>query len=341
MNNKNELEIFNGCFDLDVFECNESLAKKVFAQKSDELLNTGKTILEKIIAASPVIAELAKKLEKTEKLKLSFSDEVLQKLKDGTYRLMKEKDSGIFKAVAVGPGGIKELGNISIEQIPREIDLTQLSNAMQGMAINEKLQEISEKLEEMSKTIEGVIRGQHNDRLAMYYSGESLYREALVCIDKNMRIQLEASAIKALSDSVAALKVTLMSDIKELCEHFDFEKQRFDKKIKVEKIHEKVELINSAFSAIHDSTALKSAIYYKEGEYGAVTVTLSEYKRFLQETLDDERANILYFADENEKKYLSGVWDMRKNHLPEEIEEVKNRLSSPKEFFIEGEINDE
>ena len=61
---------------------------------------------------------------------------------------------------------------------------------------------------------------------------------------------------------------------------------------------------------------------------------LSEYKRFMEICLTEEKAHILYLADPKAKTF-DGSWNFRLNELPEKIDNTKKLLSQPQNFFLE------
>ena len=311
------------------------LANQIFSLVDRRVLEEQKSIILSLIESSPIVAELAKGLKKSERLQLVFSDEVKQKIADGTYKLMKNKDlDGVFKAVVVdSKGKTRAIADLKWEEIGNGIDFAGMTSAMQGMAIQQQLREISEKLEEMSEAIEDVLIGQHNDRLAMFLSGEAIFREALSTSDPSLKKSLTSSAILELTNASASLQASLVHEIVSVCDKYDADKRRFVG-IKGDKLKEKMYLINSSFQAIHKATTLKAAIYYHEGEYAALTTVLSDYKSFLERSLTEERVHILFGADTKEKK-IDGIWNIRKNELPERIEYTRIALSQPQNFSLD------
>lgn len=179
-----------------------------------------------------------------------------------------------------------------------------MTSAMQGMAIQQQLREISGQLQDMSAAMEDVLIRQHNDRLAMFLSGEAIYREALVSSDSSLQKSLTSASIMALTNASASLQASLVYEI------------------------------NSSFQTIHKATTLKAAIYYKEGEYQALTTVLSDYKGFLERSLSEEKAHVLYLADPYEKTF-EGIWNIRQNKLPVRIDNTRELLMQPQNYSLE------
>lgn len=86
-----------------------------------------------LVESSSAVAELAKGLKKSERLQLVFSDEVKQKIADGTYKLMKRKDAdGIFKAVVIDKKGkTRAIADLQWEEIGNGVDPASMTAAMQ------------------------------------------------------------------------------------------------------------------------------------------------------------------------------------------------------------------
>lgn len=320
----------------DVFEGAEGqLAEEIFSLADKRMDYQRKKFINSIMGVSPIVAELVKGLEKNETFKVVFSDEVRQKLKDGTYHFMKSnKAENLFKAIVVDSNNkIRANADLKLEEVCKGVDPTQLSLAMQGMAIKNELREIAEQLEEMNKTMDAILIGQHNDRLANYYSGEALYREALVTTDDSLKKQLSSAALTSLTNAVSELQVTLATYINDIFEKYDKDKEQFVG-IKSGELKKKMFLINTSFQTIHKAMTLKAAIYYQEEEYKALTTVLSEYQGFLERSLTEEKAHVLFLADPLEKD-LAGIWNIRQNELPVRIAKTKELLNKKEDYVLE------
>ncbi len=321
------------------FDEDDSLEESIFFLANKQIEKNRKDVVNNIISACPALAEIVNGLHETEQLRLVFSDEVKMGLENGIYKMMKAKDAaGGFKAIVVDQAGkIKNIPDVAVDKALVGVNSAQMAMAMQGMAIQQQLQDISEQLGEISMALNDVLAGQHNDRLAKYFAGASLYKEALSVSDDELRKDLTNSALMMLSDAYSELSVSLKYQIDKICSKYD-EKSGSLKKIKTDELCNEMVKINSSFQAIHKAIALKTAIYYKNGEYSACTTVLNEYGKFLTKTLPKEKADILYLADPNDKGF-AGVWNDRKEELPLKINQVKEKLVNLSEYRIE--INEE
>ncbi len=312
----------------------DNLEESIFYLANQQIEKERKGYINRILSACPALAEIANGLKETEHLRIIFSDEVQAGLDSGIYKMMQAKDAaGVFKAVVVNQNGkIKAIPDVVIDKAMVGINPGQMATAMQGMAIQQQLQDITEQLEEMSLALNDVLAGQHNDRLAKYYAGASLYRESLCVSDEDLRRQLMNASVLMLSDAFSELSVSLKYDIDSLCSKYQEKSNSF--KMKPDQLIREMVKINSSFEVIHKAVALKTAIYYKEQEYMACTTVLNEYGRLLQKTLNDEKTMMLYQADPRDKSYL-GIWNARKEELPIKIAQVKEQLMNKANYCIE------
>ncbi|MCF0134003.1 MAG: hypothetical protein HUJ72_09065 [Blautia sp.] len=261
--------------------------------------------------------------EGEEKLRLTVdtSEEMLQDYKDGAIKLAQEKGHMVAQLKENGKYGSKL--PIKEETYMDGPDSLEVQNALQLQAVQEALETISEQIQAIDENVKEVLTGQQNDRLGRYYSGVALFIEANNVTDEAFRKQLMAQSVKALSDSVFQLTLTLQTDILYLA------RKEYDrnKKTKFNLINEKIDSINRAFMAIHQATIMKSAIYCLQGEIKAMVSVLQEYERFIMGTIVGN-AEMLSLCDADEKRKLDGTWKKRAA-LQLEVSSVVAQLQSP------------
>lgn len=117
------------------------ITRYAFEQSERSITDKAHSILKTIVSSSPVLSEAIRGLGKEQKLRLVFSDEVTSKLADGSLKLMESKDiNGVFKAIAVNDKNvIQEIGNVKLDEVVKGVNPTQMSMAMQGMAIQAQM----------------------------------------------------------------------------------------------------------------------------------------------------------------------------------------------------------
>lgn len=268
--------------------------------------------------------------EGKEKMRLVVdgSDDLIKDYQNGVIKLAKEKGHVVAQIKNNGKYGPKL--PIKEETYLDGPNSLEIMNACQLKNIANSLQELSNQMLAIDENIKEVLRGQQNDRLGLYYSGVSLYLEANRVSDPAFKNNLISQSLKALSDANYQLVLTMQSDIQYLARR-EYES---DKRHKFNLMNEKINNINKAFSAIHQATLMKAAIYFQCGEINAMTSVFNEYALFIQNTIVPN-AKILTQCDVNDTGKIDGTWSSR-SLLLEKVTKVVNQLNVPgDEMYIE------
>lgn len=293
--------------------------------------NNIKKIFKNLIASSPILASLYEGLKTNERVIIEISEEAQRKIDSGewTWANAKDKD-GFFRAFIRDDKGIVEQALLKKEDVCNGINVGQMAMAMQAMAVQKQLTDISEKLDVIFDVVNDIKAGQQNDRLGLYYSAEFMYREALKVNDVTLRKQMIVEALSNLENSIEQIKQATIHDIHKIRIMYSPEKQSFKGKINQEDILE----IKKNFQVIHKAVALKTAIYCNCGEINAAVVSLMEYRSFLMNSLNQKRGEALYYADESELS-IKGFWDIRENKYPEQIATICQNVQDYSLYRIE------
>ena len=268
--------------------------------------------------------------EGKEKMRLVVdgSDDLIKDYQNGVIKLAKEKGHVVAQIKNNGKYGPKL--PIKEETYLDGPNSLEIMNACQLKNIANSLQELSNQMLAIDENIKEVLRGQQNDRLGLYYSGVSLYLEANRVSDPAFKNNLISQSLKALSDANYQLVLTMQSDIQYLARR-EYES---DKRHMFNLMNEKINNINKAFSAIHQATLMKAAIYFQCGEINAMTSVFNEYALFIQNTIVPN-AKILTQCDVNDTGKIDGTWSSR-SLLLEKVTKVVNQLNVPgDEMYIE------
>ncbi|WP_273477435.1 hypothetical protein [Faecalicoccus acidiformans] len=267
--------------------------------------------------------------EGKEKMRLVVdgSDDFIKDYQDGVIKLAKEKGHVVAQIKNNGKYGPKL--PIKEETYLDGPNSLEIMNACQLKNIADSLQELSNQMLAIDENIKEVLRGQQNDRLGLYYSGVSLYLEANRVSDPAFKIGLISQSLKALSDANYQLVLTMQSDISYL-KRKEYES---DKRHKFNLMNEKINNINKAFSAIHQATLMKAAIYCQCGEINAMTSVFNEYALFIQNTVVSN-AKLLTQCDMNDTGKIDGTWSSR-SLLLNKVTGIVEQLNSPgNELYI-------
>lgn len=319
-------EIMNGSL------YDDSLPMKILEQAFELQIEQAEKATNKLVSDVLKIQQYdpLKLSEGKEKMRLVVdgSDDFIKDYQDGVIKLAKEKGHVVAQIKNNGKYGPKL--PIKEETYLDGPNSLEIMNACQLKNIANSLQELSNQMLAIDENIKEVLRGQQNDRLGLYYSGVSLYLEANRVSDPAFKNNLISQSLKALSDANYQLVLTMQSDIQYLARR-EYES---DKRHKFNLMNEKINNINKAFSAIHQATLMKAAIYFQCGEINAMTSVFNEYALFIQNTIVPN-AKILTQCDVNDTGKIDGTWSSR-SLLLEKVTKVVNQLNVPgDEMYIE------
>ena len=258
-------------------------------------------------------------------LKVNLSDEVKEKYKQGLIKFDKDKDGNMYAQLRENGKYGKKL------TISEETKQTDLVFAAQLNNIKDVLVEIVDLLENIEECVNNVLTDLHNDRVGLYYSGISIYLEALQTTDTSLQKQLIAQSIKSLSDSQAQIMQELKSDVAYLKSS---EYQKIKKK-KHERLVEKMQNIHECYQTINRIITLKAMIYFDNNQLSSMLMVYKQYQRFIDAFIKPNAA-FLIECDPRDDKLINGVWNKRANAFIE-CKELQNALNGNDLFYIEME----
>ena len=258
-------------------------------------------------------------------LKVNLSDEVKEKYKQGLIKFDKDKDGNMYAQLRENGKYGKKL------TISEETKQTDLVFAAQLNNIKDVLVEIVDLLENIEECVNNVLTDLHNDRVGLYYSGISIYLEALQTTDTSLQKQLIAQSIKSLNDSQAQIIQELKSDVAYLKSS---EYQKIKKK-KHERLVEKMQNIHECYQTINRIITLKAMIYFDNNQLSSMLMVYKQYQRFIDAFIKPNAA-FLIECDPRDDKLINGVWNKRANTFIE-CKELQNVLNGSDLFYIEME----
>ena len=219
-------------------------------------------IYRAVAKAAPSTTQLAK-AKKSVRYVVDMSDKTIENIESGKIKLTTNKAGETFAQIMDENGKFGKKLPIKKEDVVVGVDPVTMAMAMQMKAMQEQLEDIADQINRIDKNVKEVIKGQQNDRIGQYLSGVSLYAEARNIEDSELRKEIIAQSLKALSDSLFQIRLNMMSDIQYLAngEYKDVKGKR------TQLIDERVNNINMEFMYIHQAEIMKAAIYCTEKEY--------------------------------------------------------------------------
>lgn len=269
--------------------------------------------LKDLVLCLPELHEFVSGIEVGQKLVLDISKEMMRKIQAGELKVMHTK-SDVLKAVICDPNGtIKQHMNVKYENFCNVPNPAGAANCLQMASISQQLAEIREQLAMVGFAVQEVIAGQQNDRIALYYAGEQIYLEASKTQNEFLKMQLTASAIRALEEAKSKMVESIKQDIAYI--------KAYDQqgtKLKSKELSERILRINKSFDVVNRAALLKAGIYQDLNEIPAMMTSLQQYAGFLSESIN-ANAKLLYDYDKSDTK-IEGKWHERARSIPQSIQ---------------------
>lgn len=265
---------------------------------------------EAVIAAvskdASLAAQTAEAFTKGVRYVVDTPDTMIDSLEKGRIKFTQENNGKMYAQIRESDGHYGEKVPIKREEFSQGIDPVQMANAMQLRALQTQVEEMQDCITLIDLNVKDVVRGQQNDRLALYQSGLELFLEARNVSDEALKSQLTSQAIRALSDASSQLSLQLQFDV-------DWLRNKSYKEAKGknrELILRRMSQISQGFEGIHQSYILRAAIYGETGEYAATVSALEGYSRFIDSAIV-ANAGFLAECDPVDNGTEQGVWRKR------------------------------
>lgn len=266
--------------------------------------------------------------EERSRMVLDISDDMIENIHNGKIKLVEEHGQMFAQ--------LRENGKYSSKlPVKEEVyqdggSAEQVAIAMQLKAIQDTLVNITKQLRNIDERVQEVTKGQQIDRLGVYYSGVALYIEANCISSDEMRKNIIAQSVRALSESIFQMTLLMQSDILYL-RRKEYEVHKKNRSVLIK---EKMDRINQCFTIVHQASLLKAGIYCKEGELIAASIVLEEYARFINGTISSN-TELLSQCDIGDKGSSFGVWRSRAN-LDLDVSKLTKCLKNPeKTIYID------
>ncbi len=284
---------------------------------------------------APLAFQLKQASNKGFRYVVDASDEVLKAIDSGKIKLMTTKSGKVTAQIVHADGTFGDKLGIKKETFCQGLNPVEMSNALQMMALQEQLQEVTNQIISIDRSIKDVLQGQQNDRLGLYYSGLAMYLEARNMDNIELQRALITQSLRSLTDASFQLIVTMQSDIKYLVD----EKYNQEKGKRKQLIDERMHNINESFEFVHQAAILRAAIYCEQKEIKAMTTVLNEYSHFIETTISNN-AMLLAQCDVSDSGTDQGIWQNRAN-LRLDVSEITKNLECKNKVLYLGRTEEE
>ena len=186
--------------------------------KLDQAENVVINIFKEVAKVSPMVAQVREATKKGYKYVVDATESTLEAIESGKIKLTTENSGKMYAQIREANGHYGSKLPIKKDVFAKGIDPIQMANALQMKALQDQVQQIANQIAVIDHSVREVIQGQQNDRIALYYSGLTLYLEARNVNDPEMKKALTAQSLRALSEARFQLGLSMQSDIKYLAE---------------------------------------------------------------------------------------------------------------------------
>lgn len=299
--------------------------KKELMRAQDAVHDIYCTVLKEM----PVLTQVQHAMDRGCRYVVDASESTLKALESGALKLTQENGM-TFAQLRNANGQYGSRIPIKKEVFSKGFDTMQLANALQMQAIQDQIQAIANQLILIEGGVRDILQGQQNDRIALYYSGLSLFLESKNVLNEALKNALQAEALRALAESTFQLKMTMGSDIRYIAMK-EYDKVKEKRKLL---LRERMNSINQSFAFIHQATILRAGIYCDLGEHGSMMRVLEEYSRFIDADIAENIA-LLSLHDEKDDGTPTGLWATR-SRLSLKVAEISKAISNPQKTLYIG-----
>ena len=265
-----------------------------------------------LLCAAPSFVELVRASIPEEVAVVVMTDEQKEGIKKGVFRLLQRKD-GSFQATLVNQNGeiVKNLPIESGKLTP------ELGKALNDFTAQIQMARMMESLENIQESINSVLQGQEDDRLAAADSCKQKYIQTLHIQNAALR---EANLLRLIGDaedSRNSLMRSFQSKLAFIEKQPETELKKFLTGDSLKKINKCMKDIRIGFSAINQLSEIEYFGYQELNEGEAALQSLNHYKRFINSSLLDkpnivERLNSIDYAPDS-------YWEGRLSDLRERM----------------------
>lgn len=199
--------------------------------------------------------------------------------------------------------------------------------ALNNMVVQQQLAEIVNLLEEMNESLNDVLEGQQNDRIALYYSAQQQYIEALSIEQSALKQICLANAIKTANDSRFQLIETAKYDIRKISEVPISGIGQITDFTSSKKIASEIQKIRIAFKGINDATGICAASYAELDERQALLKCLEPYHDFIETNLQEiegKDGTSLFWHLQLYDKKSDNMWVEKPRLILEKLDKLKS-----------------
>ena len=247
------------------------------------LLNEAKVAMNKIEKAlygMPAFINAAKAAIPEETLQAVLTDEQKTQLAKGALKLMTKKD-GSLMANLINPETKQIVNTIPLKSV---MMTPEISQAMTNLSCQMQMAQLAEKIQAVQIAVEEVRMGQEGDRLAMAYSCQQKFLQALEIKNSELKKLALMQLVSAAEDSRNLLMQSQKNNVSFLVNQPEGFIQKMISGASPEMIDSRMTEIRESLCAVNMVSFTETMAYEELGEHKAARKSLSYYADFIEET---------------------------------------------------------
>lgn len=271
--------------------------------------------IENMLYTAPSFFQAIHAAVSDEALVAVLTDDQKSKLAKGALKLMTKKDGSIL-ATLINPATKQTVATIPLKQVKLSPEIGQ---ALTSLSSQIQLAQIAEKIESVQRAVEGVQRGQENDRIATALSCQQKFLQALAFQNKSLKKQALLQIAMAAEDS----RNFLMKSQRENVAFIQSQPESFWKKMissaAPKEISSHMYEIQNSLYAINLVSLVEALAYQEIGEPVAAQQSLKYYGEHIQST---------FLAQKGFVERLDQLDDSPTCYWSKTIPDIKNRIAA-------------
>ena len=252
-------------------------------EMADSLRENAKRILkelEKILRGAPQFINLIKASVPESVYKVVLTGEQKAKIVAGALKILTKKDGSLLASL-VNPKTGKIVQNIPLQSVKTTPAITQ---AMDDYAMQMQLAQIAEDIKQIQMSVEEVRQGQEYDRLAMAYSCQQKFLQALEIRNPELKAKVMLQIASDAEDSRNLLMQSQSANVKLIKDEPESFWGKLFSGLKPETIDARLNEIRESLVAVNLVSFLEAMAYQAIGEYEAARRSLLYFSAYLKKT---------------------------------------------------------
>jgi len=256
------------------------------------------SVIKEFFAEKSLVAEL--------------TPEIKSKIESGEWILKKSSNGRISAILRDGKS-----------QMAKHIDLVrktpEMAQNIHNAVTQAQLAQIAEQLKTIQKTVDSIVKGQYDDRFAMYYSAERQLENALLMKNEQRREIALLNALNTLENARSTLMQSFLTEIGEV-----------EQCKKPNETNKRLKFMEKTYPLILKASHYAAGIYNYFGESQSSINALNQAVSFLDELFGKEIGktglNVYQYLDSNTKRG-SRYWENKAQPMFAKLYDLSERVS--------------